>query len=276
MKDRAGQQALINILNGIYSEIRFIEEKMNIRVDEGDYRPRIEYFHDAVRTLTSGNFNDKRLSVEFLSYDISMLRYIQANPLAKPKGSKLNLSPSTAVATVGAQDTTFSGTGSVKSQLMELYKNYSVLFVALLSEAADKDYMTKVNECNEEVENVAVLEREAKDTAKKRDTNIDIEELLQAHIDDPALAQKILAGLGKKSKMLASDAQKKFSEMMKNSDKQLKSVEQAHFTFVTSQLAVYENAKDVVKKMAVNGLNIVGNFVENAVHEASRGAGRGF
>lgn len=64
--------------------------------------------------------------------------------------------------------------------------------------------------------------------------------------------------------------------MMKAADKQIKTVEQAHFAFATAQLAIYENAKEVVKKMAVNGLNIVGNFVENAVREATRGAGRGY
>jgi hypothetical protein len=275
--NRTGLQALINILNGIYSEIRFIEEKMNIRVDEGDFRPRIEYFHDAVRMLTSGNTGDKRLSVEYLSYDVSMLRFIQANPLSRPKGSKLHFSPSTAVVASESPDTAFSKTGSVKSQLMDLYKNYSVLFVALLTENADRDYQSKVNECNEEVENIAVLEHEAKDVIKKRDTAINVEELVHMHIDDPALAQKILAAMGgKKNKILASEAQKKFSEMIKAADKQIKTVEQAHFAFATAQLAIYENAKEVVKKMAMNGLNIVGNFVENAVREATRGAGRGY
>jgi oligoribonuclease NrnB/cAMP/cGMP phosphodiesterase (DHH superfamily) len=144
----------------------------------------------------------------------------------------------------------------------------------LLSDPANKDYQSRVDECNNEVENIASIEDVAKSTVKKKDANIDVADLVDQYIDDPELAAKILAAFGsKKTKILASEALKKFSEMIKNADKQIKTVEQAHFTFTTSQLAVYENAKDVVKKMAVNGLNIVGDFVQNAVNEATRGGG---
>jgi hypothetical protein len=62
--------------------------------------------------------------------------------------------------------------------------------------------------------------------------------------------------------------------MIKTTDKQIKTIEQAHFSFATGQLAIYENAREVVKKMAVSGMNIVGNFVESAV-QAARSGGRG-
>lgn len=273
--DRSTQLALINILNGIYSEIHSIEEQLQIRIDESDFRPRIEYFHDAVRALTTGSIGSKRLSVEFLSYDVAMLRYIQANPLARPKGSKLNLSPGTALITGNEPEYITGRNSTVKAQLIDLYKNYSVLFVALLSEPADHDYYSKVESCNEEVENIAVIQKAAKAAARNESSEVNIEDILHQYMDDPNLARKILAQIGGNAKKAkAGDALKKLSEMMKAADKKIKDVEQAHFTYRTSQLAIYENARDVVRKMAVSGMNIVGNFVESAVQEA-KGTGRG-
>lgn len=273
--DRSTQLALINILNGIYSEIHNIEEQLQIRIDESDFRPRIEYFHDAVRALTTGGMGNKRLTVEYLSYDVAMLRYIQANPLARSKGGKLNLSPGTALMTGNEPEYSTGRNSNVKVQLSELYKNYSVLFVALLAEPADRDYQSKVETCNEEVENIAYVQKATKAAARNESSEINIEDILQQYMDDPVLARKIFALLGNRKKVIAGEALKKLSEMMKTSDKQLKATEQAHFTFTTSQLAIYENARDVVKKMAVGGMNIVGNFVQAAVNEASRGGGRG-
>lgn len=274
--NKSGKQAIINILNGIYSEIHNIENDIGIRVDDKDLRPRIEYFHDAVRALTSGATGNKRLSIEFLAYDISMLRFIQANPVARTKGAKLNLSPSTGLIS-GRESEYIYGNSSanIKSRLAELYKNYSVLFAALLSESADRDYQSKVNEFNYEVENIAVLEDAAKKMRRKSDAEINIESLIEQNIDDPDIARKLFSVIaGRKKKILAEEVMKKASEMIKATDKQIKTIEKAHFTYVTSQLAIYENAKEVVKKMAVSGMNIVGNFVENAVSEATRG-GRG-
>jgi hypothetical protein len=275
--NKAGEQALITILNGLYEEIHAIERKFAIRMDEGDFRPRIEYFHDAIRALTSGQTGVKRLSIEFLSYDIAMLRHIQANPLRHTKGAKADLSPGTGLIAANAPHHDPAKTPlSVKSQLADMYKSYSVLFAALLSGQADNDYQARIAECNEEVENIAALERDAKKTAQKNDVEIDIEALIHQHVDDPDMARKVFAAAGaKKKKMQASEAARTLSEMIKNVDRQINAVEQAHFTFATNQLAVYEMARDVVKKMAVGGLNIAGDFVENAVREATRG-GRGF
>ena len=271
---KTAAQALIPILNGIYSEIREIEAFIGIQVDTNDMRPRIEYFHDAIRTFTNGILGSKRLSVEFLAYDIAMLRHIQSNPLARSKGTRDNLSPNTNLAVVGDASNRTNFT-NFRLQLTDLYKNYSVLFVALLSEVADRNYKTRVDEHNNDVENIAVLEHSAKATLKQRDSEINIEELINQYIDEPELAQKILAAFAGKKKTKASVALQKLSEMTKNADKQIKTIEEAHLKYTTNQLGVYEDAKNVVKKMAINGMNIVGDFVENAVRTANKG-GRGF
>ena len=51
------QQAIIELMTGKYAQILPIEQEWGIRLHEGDMRPRIEHFHDAVRALTSGEAN---------------------------------------------------------------------------------------------------------------------------------------------------------------------------------------------------------------------------
>jgi hypothetical protein len=276
--NKAEQQALITLLNRIYGEIRAIEEEWSIRGSDNDYRPRIEYFHDAIRALSSGETGSRRLSVELLAYDISMLRHIQANPMKRTKGTKTSLSPGTdLVVHARQQKAGGSSETSVKSELAERYKSYALLFAALLSDAADRNYQNRMDERNSEVEDLATLEQMVKLTAKKQDVEIDIEVFADQYIDDPDMMNKILFAFHnakQKKRMLASEAQRKLKEMMESNDKEIKTIEKAHFTFVTSQLAIYEGARDVVKKMATQGMNIVGQFVAAAVSEATRG-GRG-
>ncbi|MFO0109587.1 MAG: hypothetical protein ACK52W_03515, partial [Alphaproteobacteria bacterium] len=78
------QDAILTLMQGKYEHILPIEAEWGIRFEEGDMRPRIEHFHDAVRALTSGaDIFDKasRLSVEHLAYDLSQLRQIQSRPV---------------------------------------------------------------------------------------------------------------------------------------------------------------------------------------------------
>jgi uncharacterized protein with von Willebrand factor type A (vWA) domain len=159
----------------------------------------------------------------------------------------------------------------VKAQLGDLYKSYAVLFVALLSDTADRNHYNRVTESNTQVEELAAVEQGAKSSAQKKDVKVDIEALAEQYVDDPELMKKIRARFGGKKQLLASEATRALKEMMESNDKEIKTIEKAHFTYVTSQLAIYEGARDVVKKMAMQGMNIVGNFVQNAVAEATRG-----
>jgi len=266
----AEQDALIRIMMGIYSEICNVEENLGILVDEQDFRPRIEYFHDAVRLISSGVVDSLRLSVEFLSYDVALLRHIVANPLAKKPGTSPNLSPGTQVS-VHAMPENLAGASraTLKNTLSEAYKKYSILYVALFAYHADKDYKNKVEECNTEVEEVAGLIPILK---KQGQANVDMEALMLHYMDDPELIQKLTVLLGKNSKkMQAAQALQALQQVMKQSDERLKNIETAHFKYVTNQLAIYENSRDIVKKMAAGGLNIVGKFVEDAIRSAGLG-----
>jgi hypothetical protein len=72
--DSREQVAIVELMSGKYAQILTIETEWHIRLHEGDMRPRVEHFHDAVRALTSGSASiyekNSRLSVEHLAYDI--------------------------------------------------------------------------------------------------------------------------------------------------------------------------------------------------------------
>src|SRR6202012_5632366 len=83
--DGSEQAAIIELMHGKYGQLLAIESEWGIRLHEGDWRPRIEHFHDAVRALTSGSDDmyakNSRLSVENLAYDLGQLRHIQEKPI---------------------------------------------------------------------------------------------------------------------------------------------------------------------------------------------------
>jgi len=280
--NKTEQRALVNLLNRIYREIREIELEWDIRADESDYRPRIEYFHDAVRALTAsggkGSDLKGRLSVEMLAYDIDMLRYIQADPIPKARPHKLSALTDVAenaLPRVRNDKTGIKPDAGVKYRLTDQYKNYSVIFAALLSEPAERNYMSRINECNAELDDLAAFIKSVVATAEGRHTaDIDIEALADARIQTADAMNKIVAALhgGKlKKRMNAAEAERRLKEMLQIAGKEAKTIEKAHFTYATGQLAIYESARDVIKKMALKGFNIVGDFVQNAVRDALRG-----
>lgn len=276
------QTALIGLLNRTYQEIAEVEGQWGIHAADNDYRPRIEYFHDAVRSYSEreghGIEGHGRLSIEMLAYDIGMLRFIQAEPI--PRGHKPGkLSAETGVAhstlpRMFGDKTGVKPDASVRNRLADLYKNYAVLFAALLANAADYNYMTRINEGNAQVEDLAALLQSVKEQGA---AEIDLEALMGAEIMTPELINKLFAALRSgtlKKRMGVKEAQQKLKEIEQEVEKEIKAIEQAHMNYATGQLAIYEHAKETVKKMATKGFNIVGAFVESAVREAQRG-GRG-
>ena len=60
----------------------------------------------------------------------------------------------------------------------------------------------------------------------------------------------------------------------KDKDKEIAAIEEAHMNYVMSQLGVFEGSKELLKKMAAQGMNLVGKFVENAIADSKREMGR--
>lgn len=277
------KQALIPPLTAIYQEICAIEQRFGLMVGGGDYRPRIEYFHDAVRTLLAGDARamDKggRLSVEYLAYDIRFLNHIKATPLAEMRPQPH--SPATALVPLGPGGKPHRPDREARQQISELYKNYSVLFAAIFAELADRNYHGRVEEMNEEVSDLARMQQLLQQLAQGKASLAEVQEAAR-HVEQEEVRLMIAQALHqhsqeqrKKRELEATMAKLKLE--MEKLDKDVRDVQNAHFSYLSGQLVAYEDAKEVVKKLASQGLNLAGKFLQSAVSQAQgRGTGRGF
>src|SRR5262249_32595765 len=78
---------------------------------------------------------------------------------------------------------------SVAAKLGEGYGHYALLFVALLAYPAERNFMNRLNECNNEQE--AVYDLIAELQQQNKQAQVDIETVL-ANITDPELRQKLM------------------------------------------------------------------------------------
>lgn len=271
------KQSLIPILTNQYQRLYEIEAHWDIRLHEGDQRPRIDYFHDAVRALSSGEADlyakNSRLSVEHLAYDIAQLRQAQAHP-AGTLNRRNRQSPHTDLVKPGEQGSYARGLDrAARAEIAQLYKDYAVLFSALFAEIADMNFQSRQDEIDAAVEDLALVEQvlrqlaEGQITAQQADQMLEqveqdglrakMQQAVSAQTIRHIQAEQIIAGLRRSESRLEAERQ---------------AINQAHMTYVTSQLAVYEESKDTVKRLAAQGLNLAGKFVENALGQS---AGRG-
>lgn len=279
--DGSEQGAIIELMSGKYAQLLAIETEWGIRLNEGDMRPRIEHFHDAVRALTSGSASiyekNSRLSVEHLAYDLSQLRIIQDKPIGRINRAT-EKSVSTQLVRKGEAGASMPKTPPqpVRAQIVASYKDYMVFFAALFAEVADRNYQSRVDAIDGAVEDLAVLEEVIKQLAAGKISNAQaMEEIMHVERDD--LRERLQHMLARKQ-MSAREKQEAL-EMLglidKGLDREKKMLQQSHMHYATGQLAVYEDAKDTVKKLANQGLNLAGKFVDKAIQGAGQGKGTG-
>lgn len=276
------QEQLIGLLTRLYDEIGSIEDEYKLFIGEGDFRPRIEYFHDAIRDYSAQNASAReeggRLTVEWLAYDMQCLRYLQSMPLSPftPKGGLQSASSEMVpldhklVAKAKRPDRT------TKERLIELYQNYAVLFAALLKPIADFDYHERVDELNNDVKDInAIIQQFEGLLAGKK--NINTIAQLAHHLEDEQLQGEVIAFLQKKAAKTTENIKKMIGYLKthtKKKDKHIKTIEDAHLNYALAQLAVFEASRDLLKKMAGQGMNLVGKFVENSIADTKRDMGR--
>ena len=277
----AEQEALVQLLTRIYLDINAIETEYGLLVGDHDFRPRIEYFHDAIRAFTSEDKKSReaggRLSVEQLAYDLSCLRYLQAMPLSTFTPGEL-LSPSAEMVKVepGLVPKAKRPDRETRQRLVELYEHYAVLFAALLKPFADSDYKERINELNDEVREINAMIRQMEGLLKG---NAALEQVVASaqHLEEDDLRQLILAFLQQQKYKRREDTKKLITGLKKHcsgKDKSIAAIEKAHMQYVLAQLAIFEGARDMIKKMAAQGMNLVGKFVQNAVAAAQYERGR--
>lgn len=270
--------SLFPIMHSQYENIVAIEEIWNIRFAEGDMRPRIEYFHDAVRALSNGeelHAKTGRLSVEHLAYDLGQLRQIPTKPLGAIYAAT-EQSPHMEVAELGkAGSASPRPDRGTRQELVHLYKDYTVLFAALFAEVADMNFQSRQDEMDAAMEDIGLVEAVLE---KLQQGQMSVQQAQAAldQIELDELREKILAALagGKPKTSELQNALSQLSNAEATLQTDMKALDTSHMHYVTAQLAVYEEAKDTVKRLAAQGLNLAGKFVENAMAQA-QGAGRG-
>lgn len=267
-------KSLIELMTRQYAEIRGIETEFGIFGQEGDFRPRIEYYHDAIRAFTSesddGLTRQSRLSVERLAYDVAMLRHIQAKPLHAGRGQQ-HFSVGTGLATRGADGNYPDPNREVRNQLQQLYKDYTVLFVALLTEKADRNSESRIEEMNTAISDLATLQ-ELLSKLAKGEANIGavMAAIEQLEMDDLRRAMKSLVAQGKMSAQEMASVKGKIAQASQSISQEEKAIDTASHQFATGKLAVYEEARDTVKRLAASGMNVAGKFVEGAIAQSAQ------
>ncbi|MDX1974620.1 MAG: hypothetical protein SFT92_02975 [Rickettsiales bacterium] len=277
------QESIVALLTRIYTDLREIETEFSLTVGGGDFRPRIEFFHDAIRAFSDqhpGNSDsNERLTIEKLAIDVKYLRELQAKPLMHlapehrtmaASGEVMAVTPDSLAPKPQRPDRV------TRERLAELYQHYGVLFAALLKPTADLDFIERTDNLNQDVVDVNAVQEILEKFAQGKG---DLTELVTAcnHIEDKELHQ-LLSMFIQQQKYKSKDAITKLVAFLKihikQYDKDIKSIDNAHMHYAMSQLALYEESRDMLKKMAGQGLNLVGKFVENAMKETKREMGR--
>lgn len=267
------QQSIITLLTEIYLELATIEQKFKLIAGRGDMRPRIDYFHDAIRAFTDDGQYHPRLSVELLSYDMRCLRYIEKMPLSSFRNDGDNLSPSQDVMTMdGDLVATTNADRGVRARISELYQHYGVMFSALLKPTADRDYKERTSIINNDAKDVSVIIGEFENKADAKTITG-----LAQKLEEKELRIILSTFIQHKKHKNPEDVKKLLGHLkkhVKQKDDKIKSIDKAHMEFATSQLAVFEESKDMLKNLATEGMNLVGKFVEASVADTRRQMGR--
>jgi hypothetical protein len=273
------QEAILNLMHGKYERILVLEAEWGIRFSEEDMRPRIEHFHDAIRAYTSGADmygKHTRLSVEHLAYDLSMLRYIQDRPVGTVnRASEKSLGNALMKFVQGAPPPPKLPPQGVRSELVQHYRDYTVFFAALFAPVADRNFKSRQEQGDQQITDVGLVEDILEKLANGA---MDVETAQNElnHVEQDDLRERIQALLASK-KLTAKEKQEALAmigAIEKGLKDEQKRVDEAHTSYVTGQLAVYEEAKDMVKKLASAGLNLAGKFLQNSMQQAGQGRGR--
>lgn len=279
------QQQLLEMLRTTYQEVYALEEELCLRVSQQDNRIRIDYFYDALRALTDEElpltWRQQRLSVEWLAYDAVAIRYLEHHPQAALKPNDQHYSADNRLIVVDAAlpSKALQASRAQKNALKKAYLRFGVLFVALFKPFADRDHRDKKEEMEEQISALAQLENAVEKLALGEMSIQQVRDVV-ALIDDPSLRAKLEA--------LLTDTRYHDPQTMKAAlttiryafeaeDKDYKEMEDAHMTFLTAQLGLYEQAKDLVKELAGQGLNLAGQHLDQAMSQSTdlgQGVGR--
>lgn len=288
-------EALISVMNGWYQQLREMETEYGIHASDDDLRPRIEYFHDAVRLLSydpnAATAKQGRLTVEHLAWDLSWLRHISEKPTVKmpswnngqgwrpeQRGGTKQVVP---LAMANTREFRMPPP-NVRAELSTLYKNYTVLFAALFAETVDMNYQTRRTDMDTEVEELAQIEQMIRLVEMGQQAQQENLEQAALVLEDEQLKSQIMLMIHDKvqqrRRQRAIAAVQQIRGKMNGIDQQIAGMEKAHMGFLSGQMVLLQESKDMVKKLAGQGLNLAGQFLDAVVSAVAKGlgGGRGF
>ncbi|MEZ5692221.1 MAG: hypothetical protein R3D71_11250 [Rickettsiales bacterium] len=269
-------EAIASLLTRLYFEILEIEKKFSLTIGGGDMRERIEYFHDAIRCFISEDYNNTRLNVEMLSYDLRCLRYIQSNPLSTFKDDDPSLSPSSDIMTnnINIDIKTDRPDRETKNQISSLYKNYAIMFSALLKPIADKNHKDRLDDLDNDIGDIKQIIDQLE---QQKDININMIIKIAQNLSEANLRIIIVKFIQEKRYKNINELKKLISHLkniIEQKERNIKKIEDNHLAFASSQLIIFESSKDLLKELASRGMNIVGKFVEASIADTKRQMGR--
>jgi len=257
-------------------------------VSDSDLRPRIEHFHDAVRVLMQNpeamHLPHGRLSVEQLAFDVKALRMIMEKPLVRIDGMpyrKMRSASKDVMDVAGALAVANPPEGmnnAIRSQLGQLYKTYTVMFVALFAESANRNFKTRQEEHNSAVEDLAEVEQMIRQYEAGRVSEAEVEDAVD-NVQNPELRHKLMVALHQKTqakRALMNNLKAFIAAQIKGIDGMIAEMDKAHKTYLTGQMVMLQDSQALVKRFASQGMNLAGQFLANATQAVGKGAGRGF
>jgi len=159
----------------------------------------------------------------------------------------------------------------VREQISDWYQRYAVLFSALLKPVADRDYHDRVDDMNQDVEDLHHLSSQCTNYQNNKGNVDKIAEAVM-HIEDPGLRHELQKFMHDK-KYKRMDCMDKLVNLLKTTigdkNKDIKALDGAHMNYALAQLGIYEGSKEMIKSMAKQGMNLVGKQVKSALGEAS-------
>lgn len=282
-------EALLAILHRSYEEIRMLEAPYGLVVNDEDLRPRIEYFHDAVRVLSQDPeamyMPSGRLSVEQLAYDLAALRRVQEKPMIRIDGTLYRRARSN---NKGVMDISGKAlavetpnpemNNNLRSDLSTQYKTYVVMFAALFAEPADRNFKTREEAHDSAVEDLAEVQSLIKQAMRGQINEQAIEDAIDM-VQDPKLRHNLMAVLHQariQKQQKFANLHQFISDQIVTIDVLTASMNKAHMSYLSGQMVLLQDSQSLVKKLAAQGMNLAGQFLESAMQGAGRGQGRGF
>lgn len=286
-------QQLIAVMNEVYGRLSALESANDLLISPQDMRPRIDYFHDAVRLFMSHPeeiyAENSRLSTKALADDIQWLRFLQQKPFSAlqvaphapaPQGGNLaRLLPARKEKEVALrkQKPSPAEKSMLRSQLVDEYTTYAMLFIALFAETVDVNFKMRTEEMQV---NYTDLQEVQKMVRMTQQGLVEPDRILQAlRSMENEQQQDILLQIFHnrtvrlREKLMAMAS--KLQDMIYNLQGQIKGLDKDHTRVLAYKMHMMQENKALVMELESLGLQLSGLHMGKAISGKGVDLGRG-